>query len=82
MSVTIQFCTALRNFDLEKLEVEPSLNLSTSEDLRLRLHWVAMLYGHLRAQLAITDQNQVELSASGGKQSRRLDEQQLPFLLA
>jgi dihydroorotate dehydrogenase (fumarate) len=42
------------DFDLEKLEVTPSLNLSRSEELRLRLCWVALLYGHVKADLAIT----------------------------
>ena len=42
------------DFNLETLEVEPSLHLSTRDDLRLRLHWVALLFSHLKAQLAIT----------------------------
>lgn len=42
------------DFDLEHLEVRPSLDLSTSEELRLRLHWVALLSSTLRADLAIT----------------------------
>jgi len=42
------------DFDLEKLEVAPSLNLSRPEELRLRLCWVALLYGHVKADLAIT----------------------------
>ncbi len=33
------------DFDLEALEVVPSLYLSDSDDLLLRLHWVAVLYG-------------------------------------
>jgi dihydroorotate dehydrogenase (fumarate) len=42
------------DFDLEQLEVVPNLVLSTSQELRLRLCWVAILYGHLKADLAIT----------------------------
>jgi dihydroorotate dehydrogenase (fumarate) len=42
------------DFDLENLEVVPSLTLSSSDDLLLRLHWVAILYGHVRAEMAVT----------------------------
>jgi len=42
------------DFDLESLEVKPSLFLSDSNTLLLRLHWVALLFGHLRADMAIT----------------------------
>jgi dihydroorotate dehydrogenase (fumarate) len=42
------------DFDLENLEVKPSLALSTSEELRLRLHWAAILYGRVGCDLAIT----------------------------
>jgi dihydroorotate dehydrogenase (fumarate) len=42
------------DFDLERLEVVPSLTLSRSSELLLRLHWVAILYGHIRADLAVT----------------------------
>jgi dihydroorotate dehydrogenase (fumarate) len=42
------------DFDLENLEVTPSLFLSDSNTLLLRLHWVALLYGHLRADMAVT----------------------------
>ena len=42
------------DFDLEKLEVAPRLVLSNSDDLRLPLRWVAILYGRLTADLAIT----------------------------
>jgi dihydroorotate dehydrogenase (fumarate) len=42
------------DFDLENLEVVPSLQLSRSNELRLRLHWVAMLYGNVQADLAVT----------------------------
>jgi dihydroorotate dehydrogenase (fumarate) len=42
------------DFDIENLEVVPTVNLSTSQELLLRLHWVAILYGHLQPDLAIT----------------------------
>jgi dihydroorotate dehydrogenase (fumarate) len=42
------------DFDLENLEVAPRLVLSNSDDLRLPLRWVAILYGRLKADLAIT----------------------------
>jgi dihydroorotate dehydrogenase (fumarate) len=42
------------DFDLENLEVVPHLTLSRSYELLLRLHWVAILYGHVRADLAVT----------------------------
>jgi dihydroorotate dehydrogenase (fumarate) len=42
------------DLDIENLEVTPSLTLSRSEELLLRLHWTAVLYGHVRADLGIT----------------------------
>jgi dihydroorotate dehydrogenase (fumarate) len=42
------------DFDLEALEVVPSLHLSHPSELLLRLHWTAMLHGALAADLAIT----------------------------
>lgn len=42
------------DFDLEALEVVPNLILSDSSELRLRLHWVALLYNRIRPDLAIT----------------------------
>lgn len=42
------------DFDLEHLEVVPSLTLSRSYELLLRIHWVAILYGHVGADLAVT----------------------------
>jgi dihydroorotate dehydrogenase (fumarate) len=40
--------------DLENLEVSPNLVLSRSDELRLRLTWVGILYGRIKADLAIT----------------------------
>jgi dihydroorotate dehydrogenase (fumarate) len=42
------------DIDLETLEVAPRLALSNSTELRLPLRWVAILYGRLLADLAIT----------------------------
>ncbi len=42
------------DFDLETLEVAPNLTLSDSSELLLRLHWVAVLFGAVKADLAIT----------------------------
>jgi len=42
------------DFDLDALEVVPNLTLSNPAELRLRLRWVAILYGHVEADLAIT----------------------------
>jgi dihydroorotate dehydrogenase (fumarate) len=42
------------DLDLEKLEVAPRLVLSDSHELRLPLRWVAILYGRLMTDLAIT----------------------------
>jgi dihydroorotate dehydrogenase (fumarate) len=44
----------LPDFDLERLEVVPKLTLSSPHELLVRLHWVAILYGHVRADLAVT----------------------------
>jgi dihydroorotate dehydrogenase (fumarate) len=41
-------------FDIEHLEISPSLMLSRPEELLLRLHWTAILRGHVRADLGIT----------------------------
>jgi len=42
------------DLDLENLQVAPNLELSTSSELRLRLRWVAILFGHILADMAIT----------------------------
>ena len=42
------------DFDLENLEVSPRLVLSNSNELRLPLRWVSILYGRVKADLAIT----------------------------
>ena len=40
------------DFDVEALEVTPTLRLSDSSELLLRLRWLAILHGRLRASLA------------------------------
>lgn len=42
------------DLDIEALEVTPNLVLSTSNDLRLPLRWIAILYGTLEADLVLT----------------------------
>jgi len=44
----------LPDFDLDNLEVVPHLTLSSSYELLVRLHWVAILHGHVRPDLAVT----------------------------
>jgi len=42
------------DFDIESLEVKPTLHFSTPSELLPRLHWAAILYGHMNIDLAIT----------------------------
>jgi dihydroorotate dehydrogenase (fumarate) len=42
------------DFDIEALEVRPTLHFSTPSELLPRLHWTAILYGHLKGDIAIT----------------------------
>jgi dihydroorotate dehydrogenase (fumarate) len=42
------------DFDIKTETVAPTLDLSTPDELRLRLRWTALLYGHLQCELAIT----------------------------
>ena len=42
------------DYDLEALEVVPNLILSNPHELFLRLHWIAILYGTIKADLALT----------------------------
>jgi dihydroorotate dehydrogenase (fumarate) len=42
------------DIDLETLEVVPNLVLSNSNDMRLPLRWIAILYGRVQADLALT----------------------------
>ncbi len=42
------------DFDIERLEVVPHLVLSDSDELRLPLRWIAILYGRVDIDLALT----------------------------
>lgn len=42
------------DIDIRTMEVLPRVELSTSAELRLRLRWLAILYGRVRPSLAIT----------------------------
>jgi dihydroorotate dehydrogenase (fumarate) len=42
------------DFDIETLEVRPTLHFSTPSELLPRLHWAAILYGHVNLDIAIT----------------------------
>ncbi|MCG3148758.1 MAG: Dihydroorotate dehydrogenase [Verrucomicrobiae bacterium] len=42
------------DLDIDQLEVQPSVLLSTPQALRLPLRWIAMLHGRIRADLAAT----------------------------
>jgi dihydroorotate dehydrogenase (fumarate) len=42
------------DFDIETMEVRPSLHFSTPSELLPRLHWAAILFGHLNGDIAIT----------------------------
>ena len=42
------------DFDLEEMEVMPNLVLSSPHELRLRLHWAAILYHQVETYIAIT----------------------------
>jgi dihydroorotate dehydrogenase (fumarate) len=42
------------DYDINELEVLPSLKLSDSSELPLRLSWLGILQGHVKASLAVT----------------------------
>lgn len=42
------------DFDIEMLEVRPTLHFSTPSELLPRLHWAAILYGHTNIDIALT----------------------------
>ncbi|MFP4156182.1 MAG: dihydroorotate dehydrogenase-like protein [Opitutales bacterium] len=42
------------DIDADELEVKPSLELSLSSELRLRLRWLALLSGRINAQLSVS----------------------------
>jgi dihydroorotate dehydrogenase (fumarate) len=42
------------DFNLEDLEIYPNLVLSTSQELRMPLRWIALLYGRVQTDFALT----------------------------
>ena len=42
------------DIDVDALEVEPTLRLSDSSELNLRLRWLAVVSGHVKASLAVS----------------------------
>lgn len=42
------------DLDIESLEVVPNLILSNSNEMRLPLRWIAILYGRIKADMALT----------------------------
>lgn len=42
------------DFDLEALEILPNLSLSTSQELRMPLRWISLLYGRIQTDFALT----------------------------
>ena len=42
------------DIDIEALEVTPNLQLSSSVEMRLPMRWIAILYGHMDASMALT----------------------------
>jgi dihydroorotate dehydrogenase (fumarate) len=42
------------DLDVERLKVVPNLVLSDESELRLRLRWVAILYGKISSKIAVT----------------------------
>jgi dihydroorotate dehydrogenase (fumarate) len=42
------------DIDLETLEIVPSVDLSNSNELRLRLRWIALQYGRIPTDFAVT----------------------------
>jgi dihydroorotate dehydrogenase (fumarate) len=42
------------DLDINQLEVVPTITLSHPSELLLRLHWTAVMYGHISADIAVT----------------------------
>src|SRR5207244_13248129 len=51
------------DIDLKKMEIAPNLTLSTPADMRLPLHWIGILYGKIRANLARSEEHTSELQS-------------------
>jgi dihydroorotate dehydrogenase (fumarate) len=61
------------DLDLEKLEVTPRLVLSTSDELRLPLRWIAILHGRLPVSLAASTGVHTAEDAAGRGRCRHDD---------
>ena len=60
------------DIDLDELQVQPALKLSTSDELRLTLRWMAILFGRVDCELAATtgahdDQDVLKLLFAGAR---------------
>lgn len=42
------------DFDIERLEISPTLNLSRTEEIRLPLLWIGLLYGKIKSSMGAT----------------------------
>jgi dihydroorotate dehydrogenase (fumarate) len=42
------------DIDIDRIAISPRVELSTNHELLLRLHWVPLLHGRIRASLAVT----------------------------
>jgi len=42
------------DINLDELEIQPNIHLSSPQDMRLPLRWIAILYGRIKADLAAT----------------------------
>lgn len=65
------------DINLEKLEVEPNVILSTPMDMRLPLRWIAILYGRITADLAATsgiytEYDVIKMTMAGAKVTQML----------
>ncbi len=65
------------DINLEKLEVEPNVLLSTPIEMRLPLRWIAILYGKVQADLAATSgvytaEDVIKLTMAGAKATQML----------
>ncbi|GBD86313.1 dihydroorotate dehydrogenase B (NAD(+)), catalytic subunit [bacterium BMS3Abin03] len=65
------------DIDLEKLEIEPDIILSTPMEMRLPLRWIAILYGRTEADLAATTgvytaEDVIKMTMAGAKVTQML----------
>ncbi len=60
------------DFNLDTLDVVPNLHLSTQNELLMRLHWVGLMFGQVKSDLAITGgvhsgQDVLKVMMAGGR---------------